>query len=314
MKKEIKLESFLQTMHNDIEKKINEIITDETILLILKGGKRLRPLLAYIVFNACAKETISQDQHQKFLERAVGLELAHSASLVHDDIIDGDLERRGRTAFYITSGVDNAILIGHKMVIIGFDIALSHGDKFAKIYIDAWRETLNGQMKEVSLNSENINITNVSVKSKLFQIYSDIINLKTATLFSLSCKTAAISIDASDKLSDLFAEYGREVGMAYQLADDLVDLCKGEMIGSVFIPFLLKLEKKSIKNDIIKKKIKNNLSEIKQLFLDEIKNHLEKAQQISNKSIVPNNQYKQFLNNMPLYVINKMLTEVNITI
>jgi len=315
----LSLEIFLQNMHNDIEKKINEMITDEKILTILNGGKRLRPLLASISFKICTGGNEPEDRYQNFLEGSVGVELAHGASLVHDDIIDGDMDRRGRPAFYIRSGIDNAILIGHKMLIIGLDLAVAHGNKFAKLYVDAWRGTLDGQLSEVNFNSKDLTDTDVSADSKFFQIYCKIIDLKTATLFSAACKVAAIWADASDELADLLEEYGREVGFAYQLADDLVDLDNGEMLDSVVIPLLSRLEKKAIKNGTIKaktikKKIEKNSPEIKQLYLSEIKNHVKKAQEISNNSIIPSNHYKQFLSDMPPYIINKMLAEINITI
>ena len=313
------LETFLQTTHNDIENKIGEMITDQQILTILNGGKRLRPLLASIAFKVCTGGNEPEKKYQNFLEGSVGVELAHGASLVHDDIIDGDMDRRGRPAFYIRSGIDNAILIGHKMLIIGLDLAIAHGEKFAKLYIDAWNGTLDGQLSEVNFNSKELTDTKVSADSKFFQIYSTIIDLKTATLFSAACKVASIWADASDDLSDLLAEYGREVGFAYQLADDLVDLDKGEMLDSVVLPLLSRLEKKSIKNGTmkaktIKNKIEKNSPEIKQLYISEIKKHLQRAQEISNEAIIPSNQYKQFLQEMPYYIVNKMLSEVNITI
>jgi len=315
----LSLELFLQQINIDIEEKIQKMITDEKILSILNGGKRLRPLLASISFKVCTGGNEQSDQYQNFLEGAVGVELAHGASLVHDDIIDGDMDRRGRPAFYIKSGIDNAILIGHKMLIIGLDLAIAHGNKFAKLYIDAWSGTLEGQLNEINFNSKDLTDTTVSADSKFFQIYSEIIDLKTATLFSAACKVAAIWADASDELSDLLAEYGREVGFAYQLADDLVDLEKGEMLDSVVLPLLSRLEKKSIKNGtmkakIIKEKIEKNSPEIKQLYMSEIKNHLEKANQICKNSSIPNNHYTQFLTDMPSYIINKMLSEINIKI
>ena len=70
----------------------------------------------------------------------------------------------------------------------------------------------------------------------------------------------------------------------------------------------------TMKAKTIKKKIEKNSPEIKQLYLGEIKKHIEKAQQLSNNSIVPTNQYRQFLQDMPLFIINKMLEEINITI
>ncbi|RLF27385.1 MAG: hypothetical protein DRN05_05695 [Thermoplasmata archaeon] len=319
----ISLETFFQKTTEDIEKKIIEMITDEKILSVLKGGKRLRPLLASLAFKVCTGGEETSDKYQTFLEGSVGIELAHNASLVHDDIIDGDLKRRGEPTFYIREGIDNAILIGHKMLAIGFDLALSHGKKIAKLYVDTWNKTLSGQLKEVNFNVKEINneVENMSMDSKFFRAYSEIIDLKTASLFASACKAAAFEADASENLSQILEKYGREVGFAYQLADDLVDLEKGEMIDSVVIPLLTRLEKKSksitnssMKIRNLKRKLKKNLPEIKKLYLSEIKKHIKKAEDLSRLEIIPDNQYKKFLGKAPTYIINKMLREINIAL
>ena len=313
------LEVFLKQTQEDVEKKIQEVITDQHILSILKAGKRLRPLLAAISFKTCTGGTESSELYQRFLEGTVAIELAHGASLVHDDIIDGDLSRRGEPAFYIKSGIDNAILVGHKMLVIGFNLALSQGNKIAKLYVDAWSGTLDGQLDEVNFNSKDLHDVNITADSKFFQVYSRIIDLKTATLFSAACKAAAYWANASDQIANVLAEYGREVGFAYQLADDLVDLEKGEMIDSVVIPLLTRLEKKSTNNGLIKtrairKKIEKNSSEIKKLYLEEITKHVAKAQQLSKSPLLPENQFKTFLFDAPIISINKMLKEIYNTI
>lgn len=313
------LEIFLSHAYEDVEKKIKEIISDDNIMIILAGGKRLRPLLASIVYKACTEGKESPEQYQRFLEGTVAIELAHGASLVHDDIIDGDMTRRGEPAFYLKKGIDNAILLGHKMLVIGFNIALSQGQKIAKLYVDAWKNTLDGQLNEINFNSKDLQTADITVDSKFFQIYSKIIDLKTATLFSAACKAAAYWANASDALATLFEEYGREVGFAYQLADDLVDLEKGEMIDSVVIPLLTRLEKRAMKNGsfktkTIRKKIEKNSPEIKKLYLEEITKHVMKAQIICKSPLIPNNDYKTFLLNAPIYSINKMLKEIYITI
>jgi geranylgeranyl pyrophosphate synthase len=315
----LSLEVFLKHSFEDIDQKIQEIITDQNILSILKGGKRLRPLLASICFKACTEGKEEQRLYQRFLEGTVAIELAHGASLVHDDIIDGDVTRRGEPAFYIKTGIDNAILTGHKMLVIGFNIALSHGEKIAKLYMDAWNGTLDGQLDEINFNSKDLQDVNITADSKFFQVYSRIIDLKTGTLFSAACKAAAYWADASDELADLLGDYGREVGFAYQLADDLVDLEKGEMIDSVVIPLLTRLEKKSSKNGTlrtkaIRKKIEKNSTEIKKVYLEEITKHVSKAQAISKSSPIPDTTYKKFLYDAPIYSINKMLEEIFITI
>jgi len=313
------IEGFLEDTFKDIERKIKEIVTDENILNILDGGKRLRPLLGAIAFKVCTAGHEEGSNYQKFLEGCVGVELAHGASLVHDDIIDGDINRRGEPAYYIKSGIDNAILIGHKMLTIGFDIAIAHGEKFAKLYVDSWRGTLNGQLQEINFNTKDLNDAKITADSKFFQIYSKIIDLKTATLFSSSCKAAAFWADASEDLSNVLANYGREVGFAYQLADDLVDLEKGEMIDSVVLPLLSRLEKKSIKAGFaqaktLKKKLEQNSPQIKDLYLNEIKKHVSNAERLSTEGIIPTNNYKSYLQTMPTYITNKMLKEINITL
>jgi geranylgeranyl pyrophosphate synthase len=313
------LEVFLKHTFEDVEDKIQQVIADESIKEILKGGKRLRPLLAAICFKACTDGKESPEMYQRFLEGAVAIELAHGASLVHDDIIDGDITRRGEAAFYIKTGIDNAILVGHKMLVIGFTLALSHGEKIAKLYVDAWGGTLDGQLDEINFNSKDLQDVNITADSKFFQIYSRIIDLKTATLFSAACKAAAYWANSTDELASILAEYGREVGYAYQLADDLVDLEKGEMIDSVVIPLLTRLEKKSAKNGslkarAIKKKIEKNSSEIKKLYLEEIAKHVGKAQLLCKSAKIPENQFKEFLLDAPIFSINKMLKEIFITI
>jgi len=317
------LEVFLKHTQEDIEKKISEIITDQNILTILKEGKRLRPLLGALSFKVCTGGNESLQLYQQFLEGAVAIELAHGASLVHDDIIDGDLTRRGEPAFYIKTGIDNAILVGHKMLVMGFNLALSHGERIAKLYVDAWGGTLDGQLSEINFNSKDLQDVNITADSKFFQVYSKIIDLKTATLFSAACKAAAYWAKSTDEIANLLAEYGREVGFAYQLADDLVDLEKGEMIDSVVIPLLTRLEKRTTKNGIkngtikpksIRKKIEKKSPEIKKLYLEEITKHVTKAQQICNSPVLPDNQFKTFLLDAPFYSINKMLKEIYITI
>jgi len=313
------LESFLQITRNDFKLKINEVIKDDKIKEILNGGKHLRPLLGSISFKLCTGGNEPYDQYQRFLEGAICIELAHSASLVHDDIIDGDLYRRGEPSFYRKTSIGYAVLVGHKMLVLGLEITLANGKKFMELYINAWNEALKGQQSEVMFNSKKTSIGNFSNKSKLFGMYSKIIDLKTATLFSASCKVAALWTNASDEVVDLLAKYGREVGLAYQLADDLVDIKNGEMINSVIIPLLSRFEKNFPKNSNLNEKIMRDIIEknsvqIKKIFIAEIKKHLMNAYKLSHSDILPNNQYKYFLQQLPEYIINKMLKEIKITI
>lgn len=317
----INLDHFFEITKNDFEKKITTIINDKIIVEMLSTGKRLRPLVAQLAFKVCTGGKETPYQYGRSLEGSISIELAHTASLIHDDIIDQDKERRGKPAFYIKEGISNALLTGHKMLAKGFNIALKHGENASKLYVDTWDEILNGELKEVNFDEDKIKngTDEISAKSKFFTEYNKIINLKTASLFSSACKAGAMEADASGKILEILANYGREVGLAYQLADDLVDLENGEMIDSVIIPLLTRLEQKkvsskSLKVKAIEKIISKNSDKIKEMYIEEIKKHVSKAEKLSNSGIIPSSPYKALLNQAPKYITNAMLKEINITI
>jgi len=320
MKKQVlTLDGIITDAKQDLEKKITSTISDTKIVSILEGGKRLRPLLAHLVFKACMRGKENFDQYQKALEGAVSIELAHNASLVHDDIIDKDEERRGKPTFHTKEGIANALLTGHRMLAMGFNIALSHGKQVAKLYVETWDVVVNGEIDEVDFNRKDINSKEVSAKSKIFDTYIKIIEQKTAILFSSACKAGAIEANMSGDILKVFADYGREIGLAYQLADDLVDLAKGELIDSVILPLLSRLEtttkiKNSLKEKEIREKFTKHSSEIKQLYIDEIKKHVRNAEKLSKSDVIPSSSYKGLLTDAPTYIINKMLKEINVTI
>ena len=317
--KTINLDNFFDSTMMDIEKKIKTTISDKEIVEILNGGKRLRSLLSTLSFKACTQGKESKEKYQQSLEGNVGIELAHGASLVHDDIIDKDVERRGKPAFHVKKGVGKAILTGHKMLITGLDIALKHGKEFSKLYLDSWSEVVNGEINEVDFNKNGVKIKTPSTKSQIFEAYNKIINLKTASLFSSACKGGALEANMSEDVLKVFAEYGREIGLAYQLADDLVDLAKGEFIDSVILPIVNKLEKQTteisaLKKEQIKNKFDKNKEKIKEVYIKEIKKHIGNAVQLGKSELIPTSEYKDLLSTAPSYIINKMLREISLTV
>jgi len=209
------------------------------------------------------------------------------------------------------------------MLSIGFNIALSHGQDIAKLYVDTWDEVLNGEMEEVDYNASEVDDSNglfgFSSKSKIFKEYFKIIDMKTASLFSSACKAGAIEAEATGEILDILANYGREIGLAYQLADDLVDLENGEMIDSVIIPLLTRLENKTIDGNslrvkTIQKKLAKNSDKIKQLYIEEISRHIKRAEELSQSELIPPSEYKELLIKAPSYIINRMLREIEVHI
>jgi len=318
--KTITLKEFDENSRGDLQKKIEDMISDKQIVTILSGGKRLRPLLAHLAFKACTKGNESSNDYQRALEGGVVIELAHSASLVHDDIIDDDSKRRGKASFHVKKGIANAILTGHKMLSTGFNIALRHGKEFAKLYVDSWEEVVNGEIDEVNFNKNDVkHLDEFTLKSQIFKAYEKIIDFKTAALFSSACKAGVLAANMSEDVLRVFSNYGREIGLAYQLADDLVDLANGEMIDSVIIPLLNRIENKTNKFKMfekreIKRKFKRNQDKIKQFYIEEIRKHINKAEELGKSDLIPQSQYKELLKEAPTYIINRMLREINVTI
>ena len=310
------LDDFFNMTRSDLEKVMDTIITEKEIRDILQGGKRLRPLLSQLAFKACTSGTEPVEKYRRCLEGSLCIELAHSASLVHDDIIDKDDMRRGKKAFHITEGISRALITGHKMLTKGFNIALSHGKGIAEVYVDSWHRVLNGEIMEVDFNDSSSK--NVSMKSQIFEAYHQIIDLKTAALFSSSCKAGAMEADMVGDILNVFSSFGREIGIAYQLADDLVDLEQGEMIESVILPLLTRLGMKQKVNMLKKQEIKlffsKNKEKIKEFYIDEIKKHVKNAEEISHSDLIPESHYKTLLSEAPSFIINAMLREINITV
>ena len=143
--------------------------------------------------------------------------------------------------------------------------------------------------------------------------------MKTASLYATACKAGAVEAEAKGEILEILSAYGREIGLAYQLADDLVDLENGEMIDSVIIPLLTRLENKkldsnSLKAKAIQRKLSKNSEKIKELYLEEINRHIKRAEQLSRSDLIPPSHYAELLQNAPSFIINRMLKEINVTV
>jgi len=174
-------------------------------------GKRLRPTLALlsagIVNNKLPKSTNDQ-----LIQMATGIELMHSASLIHDDVIDGDLFRRGQKTINRIYGKKIAVLVGDVVYSLAFNtVTNSLPKEFDKIIVE---------LTEYMCAAEVIQAEN---KSPSREIYLNIIKGKTALFMSVSCKIAAALAGATKKQLAGIEEYGLNLGMAYQIMDDCMD-------------------------------------------------------------------------------------------
>ena len=174
-------------------------------------GKRLRPTLA-LLSAGVVNNKLSETMNQQLIQLAVGLELMHSASLIHDDIIDGDLFRRGQKTLNKVYGKKIAVLAGDVVYAIAFSTISSSLPKEVEQIIVKLTEYMCAA--EVDQAKEGLPDR---------EMYLEIIKGKTALFMSICCKLGATLAGATKEEITSLAEYGLNIGMAYQIIDDCID-------------------------------------------------------------------------------------------
>lgn len=216
--------SILATIHDDlkrVEESLLQLVESESSFiyqisyqLLRSGGKRLRPALVLL------SGKFFDYSFEKVKPVAVAMELVHMATLIHDDIIDEGVMRRGEKT--VNS------LYGDKIAVLNGDLLFAHGMKFLSLLSD--RRILDnmldiifamciGEVDEIIGNGElNLDIS----------YYLKRIERKTALMFAKSCEFGALICGASKEESKQFAVYGINLGLAFQIMDDLMDLTYSE--------------------------------------------------------------------------------------
>ena len=174
-------------------------------------AKRLRPALVLFV----ASELGGDDA--RALDAAVAVELAHSFSLIHDDIQDGDSERRGRETVWKRYGVPQAINAGDLLATLSVRHALRAGREEARVLAEATAEMIEGQGKDVAWEGVEVGVDD----------YLGMIDQKTGALLRASLDLGAIVADAPRALRTDLAAFGADFGRSFQIVDDLEDTWSG---------------------------------------------------------------------------------------
>ncbi len=173
-------------------------------------GKRLRPALLLLVARACGRVTPAHH-----VLGAV-VEMIHTATLVHDDILDGATVRRHVPTVSAGWGVPAGVLLGDYLFTHAFHLAATTGDARAcEIIGEATNRTCEGELCQ-GLHCGNLELSE--------QEYLDVIDGKTADLIACCCRLGALFAGADEGAVEALARYGRWLGLAFQIADDLLDL------------------------------------------------------------------------------------------
>jgi octaprenyl-diphosphate synthase len=209
----------------EVEKLI-EVKLDSKVSLIKKmseyhlksGGKRLRALLTL----GSAKLAGYDQKGTRDVNLSACVELIHSATLLHDDVIDESDLRRGIKTSNALWGNQSSILVGDYLLSRCFEIMVDDGDlEILKLLSSTSSKIAQGEVKQLEYKGE---------ADLLEETYIDIINLKTAALFSAATKTGACLAKSNEKEKSALESYGKNIGLAFQIADDALDYYSKEII------------------------------------------------------------------------------------
>ena len=181
----------------------------EPLKYALEGGKRIRP-----IFTLLAAESVGQIDENVYAG-ACAIELLHTESVIHDDIIDNETQRRHKDPFHIKYGYNTSVLTGD--FVLGLILNISSRLDKARVTKDlataamlmSEGEVLEGKLEE----SEDVT----------FEDYIKVMDYKTATAFEMAAKLGAVIGGGSEEEISGLAEYGKNIGIAYQIKDDLMD-------------------------------------------------------------------------------------------
>lgn len=222
---------YLSTIRKPIEQELSDFITlfndtlshgDGMLQTVLnhirqRAGKRMRPMLILLTAK-CFGKVSEVTQHA-----AVGLELLHTASLVHDDVVDESEERRGQSS--VNALYDNkvAVLVGDYILSTALlNVALTNRSDIVS-YL--------AQLGQTLANGEILQLTNIDREDIVESVYYDVIKQKTAALFEACCAMGAMSAGASE--DDILAarKFGQTLGIIFQIRDDIFDYYDSAEIG-----------------------------------------------------------------------------------
>jgi len=177
--------------------------------IIAGGGKRLRPLLCVLAGRACGIDS------EKHIEAAAFIEFIHTATLLHDDVVDGSQKRRGRATANNIFGNQASVLVGDFVYSRAFQMMATIGSqRVMEIMSDATNVIAEGEVLQL-MNAHDPETTE--------QRYLEVIYRKTGRLFEAGAEVAAVLSGASIAQQAALARFGKHLGIAYQLIDDVLD-------------------------------------------------------------------------------------------
>ena len=281
-----------------------DLINQMSHYIISSGGKRIRPLLLLL----CARANdYDGDYHYSM---AVVIELIHTATLLHDDVVDQSTTRRGQETANELWGNAPSVLVGDFLYSRAFEIMVEPNSmEIMKILSKATNQISEGEVLQL-LNIKNANVTQKE--------YYRVIERKTACLFKAACQIAGILSNSNQKVIEAMGKFGMHLGNAFQIIDDTLDYESDSNIigkevgddlseGKVTLPMIYALEKTTksdnkILTDAIQNADASNINQVVEILMNV--NAFQYSRDIANKEsnmalesidILPSSKYKTAL-------------------
>ncbi len=301
---------FEQQMKSD-SRKLNLVVR----YALKTKGKQMRPIIVFL----CAK--MLGTVNEKTLTAAALIELLHTATLVHDDVVDESFYRRGLFSIFALYKAKIAVLLGDFFLAKGLLMSLQNDDfNLLKTVSEAVKEMSEGELDQID-HARRMDITEES--------YYEVIRKKTATLIAACAATGAQSIGANPQTVETMKQFGTKIGLAFQIKDDLFDYQKTGAIGKpkyndiqerkLTLPVIYALktdkdgESRSIKKIFRKKrKSKDDIAKIVDFVIKNggVEYSVKKMQQLKDEAVamlapLPDNEAKNALIKLSDYIINR---------
>jgi len=193
--------------------------------IIAAGGKRLRPVLTLAAARLCGY------QGRRHIALAACVEFIHTATLLHDDVVDQSNLRRGSSTANVLWGNQPSVLVGDFLFSRAFQIIVTDGSlKVLKILSDASAVIAEGEVQQLMATNDTTTDEDA---------YLNIVGAKTAALFAAACRIGAVVAERPEAEEEALDDYGRNLGIAFQMIDDLLDFSArqvelGKTIGDDF--------------------------------------------------------------------------------
>lgn len=272
--------NYLEDKKNIIDKALDEFLPPENKspfiihqamrYSVFSGGKRVRPILTLITAELLDQEI------EKVISAACGIELIHTFSLIHDDLpcIDNDDFRRGKPSNHKVFGEAIALLAGDALLVSGFELIAKNSEvkgikkqsiinliKEISFYIGT-ANMLGGQVEDINPGNKNIK------KEDLYNLYMK----KTAALICVSIRAGAILSNANQRQLKALTKYGENIGLAFQIVDDMLDIMQDERV----------MKKPTFPNQYGIKESKNEADRLIKEAKDSLKIFNNKAETLKN--------------------------------